>query len=54
MPNRRRYPMTLLLLLCNIPLCAAENPRSFPLWDGRETTAEYAARVHLPRSRVLA
>jgi formylglycine-generating enzyme required for sulfatase activity len=43
----------LLCLVLNLSLSAGEAPRSFPLWDGRETTAEYAARAHLPTTKAL-
>ena len=40
-----------LLLLFNLPLRASEAPRVFPLWDGKETVAAYAARVNLPATK---
>ena len=32
---------------------AGEGARAWPLWDGHETTTEYAARTHLPATKSL-
>ena len=41
----------LLWLVIALPLNAAEAPRTFPLWDGRETVEVYAAKVNLPPTK---
>ncbi len=41
----------LLWLLLAFPLNAAETPRTFPLWDGRETVEAYVAKVNLPPTK---
>ncbi len=43
--------MLLTCLVLSFPLSAAEAPRAFPLWDGKETVASYAQRVNLPATK---
>lgn len=45
--------LTLTILLLAIPLIAAERPRAFPLWDGKETVEAYATRVNLPAAKSI-
>lgn len=45
-----RLVWLIAVLLC-APLRAAENAGPWPLWDGKETVAEYAKRVNLPPAR---
>jgi len=43
----------LSLMLLHLPIQAAESPREFPLWDGKETIEAYAAKVNLPPTKSL-
>lgn len=48
--------MRMILLSClalAFPLHAAETARAFPLWDGKETVAAYAAKVNLPPTKSI-
>jgi len=42
-----------LLLATALRACAEEPAHAWPLWDGKETTAEYAQRVNLPPTKTL-
>ncbi len=45
-------PLFLCLALTST-LCAAESPRVFPLWDGKESIEAYAAKVNLPTTKSI-
>ena len=53
MPSRPRLTTFLALVLLTLPLVAVETPRAFPLWDGKEAVASYAARVNLPATKSI-
>ena len=53
MTFRSRIAPLLALVFLTLPLGAAEAPRVFPLWDGKEAVATYAERVHLPATKSL-
>ncbi|HLX63320.1 MAG TPA: formylglycine-generating enzyme family protein [Planctomycetota bacterium] len=40
-----------LLSFCALSLIAADAPRAFPLWDGKESIESYAARVNMPATK---
>ena len=40
-------------LACATHLCAEEPAHAWPLWDGKETVADYAQRVNLPPTKTL-
>ena len=44
---------SLAILLFHPPLLAAETPRTFPLWDGKEAVESYAKRVGLPATKSI-
>ena len=46
-------PLCLTAALFLLPLHAAESPRVFPLWDGKEPIESYARRVNLPPTKQL-
>ncbi len=41
------------VFLASSSLLVAADPSSYPLWDGRETVAEYARRAHLEPTLTL-
>jgi hypothetical protein len=48
--------MRTLLFLCLalfLPAMAGETPRTYPLWDGKESVETYAKRVNLPSTKSL-
>ena len=51
--NAREMLLFALLFLNNAGIIAAEDPLSYPLWDGRETVAAYALRAHLSPTKQL-
>ena len=57
LPRRAGFGRGLILalagMLCALPLRAAESPRAFPLWDGKESVESYAARVKMPSTKSI-
>lgn len=56
-PRCARFRLGLLIALagmvCALACGAAEGPRAFPLWDGKETVESYAARVGMPATKSI-
>ena len=42
-----------LLIITGLQAAASESPETWPLWDGQESVAQYAQRVHLPPTQTL-
>jgi len=49
----KTFPLALLLSLCSRFPVAADPPRNFPLWDGKESIADYAKRTRLEPTLTL-
>jgi len=45
--------IALAWMLCALSGGAADAPRAFPLWDGKETVESYAARVAMPATKSI-